>query len=282
MTRDLLELRLKQARKTFEGGGLYAIRYSEVADDCEELLRDWPEYPGLRRFAGEACYRAARYWLKQRELDRALGYAQRAVVLDPSARHYFARLGRVLDRRGDYEAAAEAYTTEIKRGSADANLFYHRGTALTALRRYTEALSDFDRVVELAPNHLPDDLRRCRALCQVALKRVDDALAELTETLRVSPEDDAALRMRGSIRARERGLIGPGLEDLNEAVRLGRIKGFEDGNDLSASLLDRAKILRHAGRVDEAVRDLREIGDDPGPFGTLGREILGQILKERE
>jgi Mlc titration factor MtfA (ptsG expression regulator)/Flp pilus assembly protein TadD len=77
--------------------------------------------------------------------------------------------------------------------------------------------------------------------------RLDEALADYTEAIRLCPDYDGAYANRGAIHA-ERGDRRAALADLDTALRL------SPRDDLA--LVERARVYRDAGRLDRALRDL--------------------------
>jgi tetratricopeptide (TPR) repeat protein len=96
-----------------------------------------------------------------------------------------------------------------------ANGAYEAGVALARDHKSAEALVKFDEAISLKRDHLPARLARAKALHD--LKRYDEAIAEFDLVLRVDPGSAAALEGRGF--SKEARQIGSGLDDLNNALR---------------------------------------------------------------
>lgn len=73
---------------------------------CEKWLSEHPDHPGLHLALGLL-------YLDEREYDKAQHFLERAVQDQPSSEAYSA-LGRVLDRSGKLEAAAQCYRNALR------------------------------------------------------------------------------------------------------------------------------------------------------------------------
>jgi tetratricopeptide (TPR) repeat protein len=89
---------------------------------------------------------------------------------------------------------------------------------------------------------------RDRGDIYLRLKEYDKAIADLTQSLDLTPQDTEVLEARGSAYYRN-GQLAQALADLDLAVKL---------DALDPDLLDlQSQILRKMGRTDEAVTDLQ-------------------------
>jgi tetratricopeptide (TPR) repeat protein len=93
------------------------------------------------------------YTLADEDLDpaRALGYAERAVALDPKNGFVRDTLGWTYYRLGRFEEAREEIETAIELGGGEPVVYEHLGDALHALGLTDQALSAWSRALELEP-----------------------------------------------------------------------------------------------------------------------------------
>jgi len=108
------------------------------------------------------------------EAERMIGFA---LDLDPG--HSLAHIARarLLMERRRFDEAATELDSPIRVRPKDAELYYHRGTALLAAGKPEKALEDFTKAVDLAPKEAPylagRGLAKYRAGQDVAAARAD-------------------------------------------------------------------------------------------------------------
>ncbi|MFP4209286.1 MAG: heme biosynthesis HemY N-terminal domain-containing protein [Wenzhouxiangella sp.] len=74
--------------------------------DCRRWLQDHPDHPGLHLALGMML-------LDERDYDEARGHLEKSLARQPDAEAY-ALLGRILDRSGRLEAAAQCYRNALR------------------------------------------------------------------------------------------------------------------------------------------------------------------------
>ncbi len=94
--------------------------------------------------------------------------------------------GQSAQQRGDLNSAVRLYTAAITAEPSLFQAYYQRATALIALSREPEAVSDLKRVIEIAPNFA----RAHRALGQLWLDqgKTEDAKRELARAIELEPK----------------------------------------------------------------------------------------------
>ncbi len=134
------------------------------------------------------------YWLsrlayRQLDLQRALTYAEKAVRLDPAFAKAYDQLGLCHAGLNQDEEAIRAYTEAIRLNRQQSSRSpwpsMNLGTLLLRLERLDEAEAQLRESVRIEPNFPTAHLR----LGQVLEKRekLDDAAAELNEAARLDP-----------------------------------------------------------------------------------------------
>ncbi|MFN8353265.1 MAG: tetratricopeptide repeat protein [Spirosomataceae bacterium] len=96
-------------------------------------------------------------------------------------------------------------------------LWYNRGMAKSMLKRYEEALPDFEQVIKLNPK---PKAYVARAIARKKLTDYDGALADLAEALRLDPKSGEALYNRAMIYEMQ-GLTDKACEGYRAAQRVG-------------------------------------------------------------
>jgi len=121
--------------------------------------------------------------------------------------------------RGRYEQALASFTRAIDspdlKGSLYAIAFIKRGEAYAALRRYNDAIRDYDRVIEFNPKNPLGYNYRGYVLLEA--KRYDEAIRDFTRAITLDPKFVNAWNNR-AMAGVAKGEIGRPLEDLRRAI----------------------------------------------------------------
>jgi protein O-GlcNAc transferase len=99
----------------------------------------------------------------------------------------------------------------------DASVFYNRGIALQALKRFEQAVPSYGRAIVLRPGYAGSFFNRGNAL--QALKRFDEALASYDRAITLKPDYAEAFNNRG-VALKELKRIDQALENLDRAIAL--------------------------------------------------------------
>ncbi|GLH77676.1 hypothetical protein SSBR45G_25840 [Bradyrhizobium sp. SSBR45G] len=240
--------------------------------------------------------------LQAGQYDAALQWVSRAIQQDIQPQ-YFLSLGTVLQVQGRPDEVIKVCDKARALGLESPDLWMLRGNALVRLQQLADAVSSFQRVLELNPQNW-EAANQCGITLQ-RLGRIDEALAclDLSDALR--PNDVPTLLMRGALlnalkrfdealvlcrRAHE---IEPGNSDI--CVKTGivlrtmrrdeeALEWFERALALQPgsrdALHDRAAVLTKLRRFDEAFEIYRRLKDsDPSDaLADLGAAHLNLLL----
>lgn len=197
------------------------------------------------------------------EAERMIGFA---LDIDPG--HSLARIARArlfMEQRRFDEAAAEL-DGPIRVWPKDAELYYHRGTALLAAGKAEAALEDFTKAVDLAPREAPylagRGLAKYRAGRDVAAARADFEAA-----ITADPKCYAGWFNRGVV-AHERRELEQAEKDLRRAtsiratpegsIALGRVFHDRGDYDTALDLYRQALEIYRSPEAQKALRDEAE------------------------
>jgi len=133
-----------------------------------------------------------------RSLDRRLEYANLLVALDPKSVEAHVLRSYALSGASKGPEALAAAETAAKLDSNSPYPLMARGFAHSAMGEHAKAEREFAAAARKVPNE--PDPRVNQAEMLVALKRFDDAIAVATEALKLRPNHDGALRLRGAAR----------------------------------------------------------------------------------
>jgi adenylate cyclase len=181
----------------------YAFPYSTLSSaHLLDLWFDFSESPKeSMRLAVEAAQKAldldpsdprthlgwVNLYIMQREHDKAIASAERAVALNPGGARPLFALGVAMYHSCRFDEAVTIYEQAIRldpfpSGIALRNL----GIAYKNVDRYEESVKQLKRVIELSPNDLFAHLHL--AIAYLKLGRDGEAKAEAAEVLRIHPK----------------------------------------------------------------------------------------------
>jgi len=171
---------------------------------------------------------------------------------------------------GDF-AIAEAYWTEIINQFPDnAAAWSNRGNAKVSQNKLAEALTDYDKSVELAPSAPDPYLNRGTAL--EGMKRWQEAIEDYNRVLELDSQDAYAYNNRGNAKA-GLGLWQESIEDFKTAANLGR--------DFTFARANYALALYQVGETEKSVREMKNILRKYPNFADV-RAALTAVLWEQK
>lgn len=132
------------------------------------------------------------------------------------------RRGVELRKAGRAEEAITFFDRVLEIDPANLAAYHNRGVALRTLGRYGEALANFERVLQSDPENRVALFNKAYALCRMG--RLEEGVAAFDRLLALDPSNAAAWFSRG------RALLLLGKEDEgNESIRKARDLGFREG-----------------------------------------------------
>ncbi len=162
---------------------------------------------------------------------------------------YRERIGFLCDL-GDYDSALADCATLIHRAETEgekAGAYHERGIVQREAGKLDEAIADFTEAVRLNDEFAP---AWCdRGAVHAERGENEQALADLTQAIRLDSRDDAALIERGCVH-RELGQLEKALRDLTKAIRL--------CPHVPDAYIQRARVYRDKGEFEQALADCEE------------------------
>ncbi|BAM91990.1 putative TPR domain protein [Bradyrhizobium oligotrophicum S58] len=240
--------------------------------------------------------------LEARQYDAALQWVSRAIQQDGQPQ-YFLSLGTVLQVQGRSDEVIKVFDKARALGLESADLWMLRGNALVQLQQLADAVSSFQRVLELNPQNW-DAANQCGITLQ-RLGRIEEALAYLDLSDALRPNHVPTLMMRGALLnalkrfdealsiCRRAHDIEPGNSDI--CVKTGivlrtmrrdeeALEWFELALALQPgsrdALHDKAAVLTKLRRFDEAFEIYRRLKDvhPSDALADLGAAHLNLLL----
>lgn len=149
---------------------------------------------------------------------------------------------------GDF-ATAEIYWTQIIDQFPDnPAALSNRGNARVSQNKLAEAIADYNKAIQLAPNATDPYLNRGTAL--EGLGKWEDAIADYNHVLELDPKDAMAYNNRGNAEA--------GLGKWQEAIA-DYSKAADMAPNFAFARANYALALYETGQTEEAIRQMRNI-----------------------
>lgn len=128
-----------------------------------------------------------------RDFDQALTVLQTALVLAPASGPTWGALGELALRRSDFQEAVNSFRVARSFGFDSAALANNLGISLNQLKRYDEAIVEFEHALALAPGY-PDAAMNLGNACREQ-GDVAGAKRSYAQALRSRPSDCLRIRM---------------------------------------------------------------------------------------
>ncbi|EAZ83125.1 TPR repeat protein [Algoriphagus machipongonensis] len=155
--------------------------------------------------------------MQKHKKDYLVNYSCLTFVLIVKKRDMTFQKGIELYKAGEFESALEVFNQLISNSEKTPELHLYRGRILSRLGKTSEAILDFDLIVELDPyntNYISD-----RAVVLHLLNRNDEALAEFDRAANLDPKNPYRYSSRAYFKDRIGDLNGS-IEDYDKAIAL--------------------------------------------------------------
>ena len=209
-----------------------------LADSLTEgFIRKWPSY--VRAYLMKAQIK-----LLLRDTLSALNWMDSALVIRPNEAEAWDFKGRYALQKEKY-ALADSFLTQAVRNNANyADTYMARAQARHALNRYSQALSDYDRVISLIPEHFVAHYNR--GLLRSFIGDDNRAIGDFDFVLKKEPNNTLARYNRAILRERV-GQYAGAVSDYSLLLRA--------YPHFTAGYAARAKCRRRLGDVRGALSD---------------------------
>lgn len=123
----------------------------------------------------------------RREYDKGIAEGERAVALDPGGGHVLYYYALTLNFAGRYEEAISLLQRAIRLNPLGGPFYHHQlGNALLWTGRFGEAVSEFKKVIQRAPDHLYAHAQLAATYSMMG--REEEARSEVAEVVRINPK----------------------------------------------------------------------------------------------
>ena len=181
---------------------------------------------------------------------------------------YYSR-GRCYWRLKKYEEAIDNFDKAIDLNPNDDRYFYIRGLCYDELKKYEEAIDNFDKAIDLNPND--DRYFYFRGLCYYELDENEKAIQAFDASIEILSDvgDYFYYRAKAKLDSTEIYKINEIIEDLNKAVSL-----LDDSSFKEVVLFDRALQFKNKGDYENCLEDLSYLITQSSELKYLEERIL--------
>ncbi|MGW1374801.1 tetratricopeptide repeat protein [Streptomyces sp. NPDC002446] len=242
-------------------------RYEQALVEAERSLAADPAYAWAHRARGIALHALGRHEEALEALDRSL-----ELDADRTGPAHEQR-GLVLQTLGRAEEARLALSAALRLTPDSARALAARGETNLHTGRLSEALADYDRLIELATQQPPEDTE-ATASATVPASATAPAPTQVSASAMASASAFAfAFAQRGKVHVL-RGDDSRALADFDRALA--------EGGPTTALLVLKAGCLRRSGHLDAARETFGAAGaaGAVGPFGAFGAFGVAETPRE--
>ena len=149
---------------------------------------------------------------------------------------------------GIWENGLTLWTDVISKYKTIPSSYNNRGVLLMGDKRYDEALSDYNKAIELKPDYAM--AYNDRGLLFVRKERYDEALSDYNKAIRLEPQNESSYTNRGIILAMKKDYEGA-IKDFDKAIEL--------HPDNPEGYANRALSLQNENRLTDAMKDYDKV-----------------------
>ncbi|MBW4585829.1 tetratricopeptide repeat protein [Aetokthonos hydrillicola Thurmond2011] len=160
--------------------------------------------------------------------------------------------------KGNFAKAEELWTEIIKQFPENPAVWSNRGNSRVSQNKLQEALADYNRAIELAPNVTDPYLNRGTAF--EGLGKWEEAIADYNHVLELDPKDPMAYNNRGNAKG--------GLGKWADAIADYK-KSTEIAPNFAFARANYALALYETGQIDKAIREMRNIARKYSQFADV-------------
>ena len=151
-------------------------------------------------------------------------------------------------QNGDFVRAEKYWTELAEKFPNNPAVWSNRGNVRIGQYKLAEAISDFDRSIEIAPEY-PDAYLN-RGIAYEGKREWDKAIADYNRVLKITPDDPVALNNRGNAKA--------GQENWQEAL-IDYQKAADIAPNFPMARGNASLIIYQIGDRSEAIRNMRNL-----------------------
>lgn len=185
-------------------------------------------------------------WIKESDVrtpDELIQFLNQALDKEPTAERYHLRgiAGQVLKK---YDQALADFNAAIKLKSDNPHIYVNRGNIWRLKGESAKALADLNRAIQLDQSSA--NAFHIRGLIQYESQEAQKAITDFSEAIRLNPQLISALNARG-IAYRSLNQLDRALQDFNQAIKTNKF--------VSEVFSNRASLWEQKQQYESAIKD---------------------------
>ncbi len=171
-----------------------AVKVAESGEIYSQLIKEHPQ-------EGRYYTMRASSWWALGKPEKAIEDFDKAIELGYEQAHAYASRGMFLASRGDFAKAIEDYNRALELDLEDQSPLVNLAAAKMNLKNYDEAIADYTKLLDARQkaNENANAILSQRATAYKAAGKMDEAIKDFDQILKVDPTDFNAVMGRGYI-----------------------------------------------------------------------------------
>lgn len=185
-------------------------------------------------------------WIKETDVrtpDELIQFLNQALEKEPTAERYHLR-GIAWQVLKKYDQALSDFNAALKLKADNPHIYVNRGNIWRLKGESENALTDLNRAIQLNPSSA--NAFHIRGLIQYESQQTQKAIADFSEAIRLHPRMISALNARG-IAYRSLNQLDQALQDFNQAIKT--------NNFVSEVFSNRASLWEQKQQYESAIKD---------------------------
>lgn len=234
--------------------------------ELDTLLQLWPKFTRAYLVKAQLC-------LERKDTLGGLRWADSLLAVSPREHAAWALKGRYALQHEDYAFADSCYTLALRYEKGNVDYYIERAQTRNAQSRYALALADYDRAIEMVPQHFVAHYNR--GLIRALVGDDNRAIEDFDFVIAEEPDNVLAVYNRAELR-KNIGDFKGAIADYSQLISA--YPNFLYG------YAQRAQCYRAVGDVRHAVRDEAYVrrADYDLVFGNGGRQPVKKVRKRSE
>lgn len=234
--------------------------------ELDTLLQLWPKFTRAYLIKAQLC-------LERKDTLGGLHWADSLLVISPREHAAWAFKGRYALQHEDYALADSCYTQALRYEKGNVDYYVERAQTRNAQSRYALAMADYDRAIEMVPQHFVAHYNR--GLIRALVGDDNRAIEDFDFVISEEPDNVLAVYNRAELR-KNIGDFKGAISDYSQLISA--YPNFLYG------YAQRAQCYRAVGDVRHAVRDEAYVrrADYDLVFGNGGRRPVKTVRKRSE
>jgi tetratricopeptide (TPR) repeat protein len=285
--------------------------------NLDAAIADYGEAIRLEPTFALAYVNRSSTFAQKREFDRALADADEAIRMDSQYLNGYMQRGFVLKEMRNFDGALAAFNRAAEVDPKSPRPPVGRGEVFNDKKDYDRAIAEFDSAIRLDPTYARASSDRAyaylrkgdldqafndvneaikhekaapfynvRALVQHAKREYDEAIADLTQAIRLRPAYSTYHSNRGRTynakKEYDRAIL-----DLNQSIRLdsanplpywNRATSYENKGELDRALIDWRTTLRLDPDNQDAIKAIRRLEQEMAAPGAVRKNRVALVI----